>query len=111
MRKLPYNNVENPYVAAQEFLWREELDQGFLDQVAQFITQNAQPITLGVDTQHQQQQFYDPFTGAHRYRPGQSEQHQPQPQPQRKPATQNFQDPFTGDFVCPKVVLTELSAL
>lgn len=49
----------NPYTVAQEFLWRENLNQHFLDQVAQFIIQNSKPIFLG----DQQNSFFEPFTG------------------------------------------------
>lgn len=38
IRKLGYNNGENPYVAAQDFIWKEQLQQYFLDEIASFIT-------------------------------------------------------------------------
>ena len=71
-RKLGYNNTENPYTVAQEFLWREELDQGFLDTVAGFITRNSQPVTIGAAPSSGTTR--DPFTGSNRYIPGGSEQ-------------------------------------
>lgn len=64
MRKLGYNNSENPYQVAQEFLWREELSNEFLEQVAQFIIKNSKPITLGEPITSS-----DPFTGGNRYIP------------------------------------------
>ena len=53
--------TDNPYVVAQEFLWREELNQGFLDEVAQFIIKNTTPFTF---TQSNSiPGTTDPFTG------------------------------------------------
>jgi len=66
MRKLGYNNTDNPYVVAQDFLWKEELDQEWLDQIAQFIIKNAAPITIGEAPQNIQG---DPLTGGSRYIP------------------------------------------
>jgi len=75
MRKLGYNNGENPYVVAQQFLWDNELNQEWLDQVAQFVTQNAKPITLGVGedptvNSTTTSTYKDPYTGGGRYVPG-----------------------------------------
>jgi len=82
MRKLGYNVTENPYTAAQQFLWREELPQGYLDEVANFIIRNTRGFTLGVgDTA-----FADPFTGGNRYIPGAGQQ----------PQGAGGADPFTG---------------
>lgn len=39
--KLPYNDSEEPYVAAQRFIHRHNLPQDYLDQVASFITKNS----------------------------------------------------------------------
>ncbi|KAJ3286669.1 hypothetical protein HDU79_006312 [Rhizoclosmatium sp. JEL0117] len=66
--KLPYNNSENPYMAAQRFIEAHELNQDFLDQIGTFIIQNSKPTTLG--EQPSASQFVDPFTGAGRYVPG-----------------------------------------
>lgn len=43
---------DNPYEVAQEFLWREDLGQDYLDQVAKFIIQNVSggPVVLGSAT-------------------------------------------------------------
>eukprot|EP00005_Dracoamoeba_jomungandri_P004829 CAMPEP_0174251374 /NCGR_PEP_ID=MMETSP0439-20130205/1216_1 /TAXON_ID=0 /ORGANISM="Stereomyxa ramosa, Strain Chinc5" /LENGTH=807 /DNA_ID=CAMNT_0015331667 /DNA_START=17 /DNA_END=2440 /DNA_ORIENTATION=- len=80
-KKLGYNTTENPYMAAQRFLWREGLNQGFLDQVAEFIAENVKGITLGAT---EPQQSVDPFTGRSRYVPGTSH------------VGQLGNDPFTG---------------
>jgi len=64
---LGFNNTENPFSVAQEFLWKEGLDQGFLDTVAQFIVKNAKTVTLGDSSPVA---FKDPFTGGNRYVPG-----------------------------------------
>ena len=45
--KLPFNVTENPYTAAQQFLDKYELPQGYLDQVADFITKNASAVSQG----------------------------------------------------------------
>ncbi|KAJ3341189.1 hypothetical protein HDU91_000748, partial [Kappamyces sp. JEL0680] len=63
--KLPYNTSENPYMAAQAFIDRNDLSQSFLDEIANFIIANAKSVTLG-ETQHG---FSDPFTGGGRYIP------------------------------------------
>lgn len=39
--KLPFNNGEDPYMAAQRFIHKHELPQAYLDQVAGFIIQNS----------------------------------------------------------------------
>eukprot|EP00163_Fabomonas_tropica_P012417 TRINITY_DN2370_c0_g1_i1.p1 TRINITY_DN2370_c0_g1~~TRINITY_DN2370_c0_g1_i1.p1 ORF type:complete len:743 (+),score=154.80 TRINITY_DN2370_c0_g1_i1:1663-3891(+) len=66
-RKLGYNRGENPYLAAQEFIWNEELNQDYLDQIARFISVNA-----GVDsnTNTAIPAGGDPLTGGSRYVPG-----------------------------------------
>ncbi|CAG8468092.1 11364_t:CDS:10, partial [Acaulospora colombiana] len=56
--KLPYNVADNPYKAAQEFIQANELPQGYLDQVADFIVKNTKGVSLGSGSQ-----FYDPLTG------------------------------------------------
>ncbi|KAJ3027276.1 UNVERIFIED_CONTAM: hypothetical protein HDU68_004141 [Siphonaria sp. JEL0065] len=69
--KLPYDNSENPYMAAQRFIDTHELNQDFLDQIANFVIQNAKPTTLGEEVNNN---FVDPFTGAGRYVPGSAPQ-------------------------------------
>ncbi|RHZ47070.1 hypothetical protein Glove_593g5 [Diversispora epigaea] len=63
--KLPYNATDNPYNAAQQFIWANELPQDYLDQIADFITKNAGGVSLGTRSQ-----YSDPFTGTDRYTPG-----------------------------------------
>ncbi|KAI8920303.1 WD40-repeat-containing domain protein [Powellomyces hirtus] len=64
--QLPYNASENPYKAAQDFIWRNELPQAYLEQIADFITKNAGITTIGPESAN----YQDPFTGASRYVPG-----------------------------------------
>ncbi|KAL7641525.1 UNVERIFIED_CONTAM: hypothetical protein RMT77_007396 [Armadillidium vulgare] len=63
--KLPYNKGEDPWMVAQAFIHRHELPQDYLDQVANFITTNANVTSVT----GQSSQFYDPFTGGNRYVP------------------------------------------
>jgi len=65
--RLPYNATENPYQAAQEFIWKHELSQDFLDQIALFIINNSKPITL--DQSNSNASAATPFTSS-RYIPG-----------------------------------------
>lgn len=58
--KLPYNITEDPWFAAQKFIERNNLSQGFLDQIANFIMDNTKGVTLGVGAPSN---FVDPFTG------------------------------------------------
>lgn len=44
--KLPFNVTENPYIAAQKFLDRNELPSTYLDQTAKFIIQNTEGVSL-----------------------------------------------------------------
>lgn len=65
MRKLPYNISENPYMAAQRFIEREEISQNYLDDIAKFIMKNTESVTLA-----QPQTLSDPYTGSSRYTGG-----------------------------------------
>lgn len=56
--KLPYNTNEDPWFAAQNFLTKNNLNQVFLDQVANFIVDNTKGVTL-----NQGSGYADPFTG------------------------------------------------
>ena len=72
--KLPYNangmvfyslcgmpvdqKTENPYTAAQRFLNANDLPISYLDQVANFIEQQAGGVNLSAGNE-----FVDPFTG------------------------------------------------
>ena len=56
--KLPYNATEDPWFAAQRFLHKHQLSQAFLDQVANFIQENAKGVTISTGSAGS-----DPFTG------------------------------------------------
>lgn len=58
--KLPYNLTEDPWHAAQAFIHRHELNQMFLDQVANFIVTN----TKGMVIDQRASDYTDPFTGS-----------------------------------------------
>jgi phospholipase A-2-activating protein len=59
--KLPYNNSENPYVAASRFLERYELPTSYTDQIVLFITQNTQGVTI-----NQASDFENPYADKRR---------------------------------------------
>ncbi|XP_052774869.1 phospholipase A-2-activating protein-like [Mya arenaria] len=80
--KLPYNLTEDPWFAAQMFIEKNNLSQAFLDQVANFITENTKGATL---TQGSGASYADPFTGGNRYVPGSSSS-----------TSTEGADPFTG---------------
>ncbi|CAB3243021.1 unnamed protein product [Arctia plantaginis] len=64
--KLPFNKTEDPWVAAQAFIHKNDLPQVYLEQVANFIITNAK-----LDSQPASSNgFADPFTGECRYVPG-----------------------------------------
>ncbi|KAI9106077.1 WD40-repeat-containing domain protein [Phlyctochytrium arcticum] len=65
--KLPYNVSDNPFKAAQDFIWANELPQDYLEQIADFIVQNAKGAVIGADASSG---YQDPFTGGNRYVPG-----------------------------------------
>ncbi|MCI4377335.1 hypothetical protein PGIGA_G00202520 [Pangasianodon gigas] len=79
--KLPYNVTDDPWLAAHNFLQKNDLNPMFLDQVANFIIENTKGHTLGPAPAT----AVDPFTGAGRYIPG-------SPDPRQGFGT----DPFTG---------------
>ena len=62
--KLPYNITQNPYEAAQKFLFAHEMPQEYMDQVVQFIEKNTRGVALGTGSND----FVDPYTGASRDR-------------------------------------------
>ncbi|KAJ7578487.1 phospholipase A-2-activating protein [Mycena floridula] len=62
--KLPFNVTENPYVAAQKFLEKNDLPLTYLDEVVRFIESNTEGVKLGAANED----YVDPFTGASRYR-------------------------------------------
>jgi len=65
MLKLPFNRGDDPYMAAQQWMWRHDLDQGFLDQVASHIMANTPGNVPTAGTGN-----VDPFTSGGAYRPG-----------------------------------------
>ena len=70
--KLPYNLSQNPYEAATKFIQDNELPIAYLDQVANFITTNAQGATLGQSAQQPSGVGSDPWGSDNRYRPGEA---------------------------------------
>lgn len=70
--KLPYNVSQNPYEAATKFIQDNELPMSYLDQVANFITQNTQGATIG-QSQEPAPAGADPWGTERRYRPGEPE--------------------------------------
>lgn len=62
--------LENPYQVAQTFIDQNELPQGYLDQIANFIVTNAKgnEMTLGAPAPSLASSV-DPFTGGSRYVP------------------------------------------
>ncbi|KAF7706443.1 phospholipase A-2-activating protein [Silurus meridionalis] len=79
--KLPYNVSDDPWLAAHNFLQKNDLNPMFLDQVANFIIENTKGHTLGPEPAS----AVDPFTGSGRYIPGSGD-------PRQGFGT----DPFTG---------------
>ena len=79
--KLPYNLSQNPYEAATKFIEDNELPMSYLDQVANFITTNAQGATIGQSSQSSSQPpaGADPWGTESRYRPGDISQPSSQP--------------------------------
>lgn len=57
--KLPYNVADDPWLAAHNFLQKNDLSPMFLDQVANFIIENTKGHVLGAA----QSAAADPFTG------------------------------------------------
>ncbi|KAH9488092.1 hypothetical protein Btru_065405 [Bulinus truncatus] len=83
--KLPYNISEDPWMASQKFLYKHDLSQSFLDQVAHFIIDNTKGVTLGTGPALA---YSDPFTGGDRYIPGKDDNNMD--------ISFHATDPFTG---------------
>ncbi|KAM0792413.1 hypothetical protein ACM66B_005091 [Microbotryomycetes sp. NB124-2] len=82
--KLPYNNGQNAYEAAQKFLIANDLPLEYVDEVVRFIDKNTGGVTLGGNSQ-----FVDPYTGASRYTGGGVQSH--------SSSSSGFSgDPYTG---------------
>ena len=77
----------DPYLAAEDFLSRNQLPSYYLDQVAEFIMQNAGQYRGQVA-----QTQGDPFTGGSRYIPGSGGG--------AGVDVSGASDPFTGKCVC-----------
>ena len=60
--KLPYNNGQDPYKVAQDFINKHQLPQDYLDQIANFITKNSS----GPESWHEGMSC-DPLTGGNAY--------------------------------------------
>lgn len=82
--KLPYNVSENPWMAAQKFLEKNELPATYADQVVQFIEKNTGGVQLG---QAGAETYSDPLTGGSRYTGAASSSQQ---------QSYGGADPFTG---------------
>lgn len=65
--KLPFNVTDNPYEAAQKFLFRHELPAEYIDQVVAHIEANTGGVALGTGPSND---YVDPYTGASRYTGG-----------------------------------------
>lgn len=79
--KLPYNLSQNVYEVATKFIQDNELPISYLEQVANFITQNTQGATIGQTTESQQPSSSDPWGQERRYRPGDAAAAQSAPTP------------------------------
>ncbi len=61
--------AENPYQVAQAFIDQNELPQGYLDQIANFIITNAKGHEMTLGAPSGASSNVDPFTGGSRYVP------------------------------------------
>ena len=98
--KLPYNLSENPYDRATKFLHDNELPISYLDNVANFITENTKGATLG----QAERGGPDPYGTESRYRPGDEES-----LPKALPQTEYLglaAGKFDGTFLTPHALLT-----
>ncbi|KAH3744211.1 phospholipase A-2-activating protein [Pelomyxa schiedti] len=63
--KLAYNNNENPYIVAHNFLADNDLEQTFMEDIVRFIDQNTQDVVIGEEEPRNLAPL--PFTGDVRY--------------------------------------------
>ncbi|CAD6591032.1 MAG: hypothetical protein TREMPRED_005963 [Tremellales sp. Tagirdzhanova-0007] len=82
--KLPYNVTENPWLAAQKFLNKNDLPESYVEQVVEFIEKNTEGVKLGQGGEGST--YVDPYTGASRYTGATNS----------KGPTSGGVDPFTG---------------
>ena len=61
--KLPYNNGQDPYRVAQDFIYKHQLPQDYLDQIATFISKNSGGGGMVIE----QATSCDPLTGGNAY--------------------------------------------
>lgn len=61
--KLPYNKGDDPWHAAQNFIHQNNLNQQFLEQVANFIINNAKGSEPAPPPTSSNYEYVDPFTG------------------------------------------------
>lgn len=73
---------ENPWVAAQKFLEKNDLPSSYTEQVVAFIEKSTDGVKLGGDSST----FVDPYTGASRYTGGSG-----------SATSTGYRDPFTGE--------------
>lgn len=73
---------ENPWVAAQKFLEKNDLPSSYTEQVVAFIEKSTDGVKLGGDSST----FVDPYTGASRYTGGSG-----------STTSTGYSDPFTGE--------------
>eukprot|EP00047_Mylnosiga_fluctuans_P005335 m.239885 g.239885 ORF g.239885 m.239885 type:complete len:750 (+) comp13564_c0_seq1:11-2260(+) len=81
---LRHPHDQNPYVTAQKFIYENDLDQSFLEEIARFVEANTTAPTLTTAMPVN----VDPFTSRGAYRPTANAA-------QSAPAGQ-YRDPFTG---------------
>lgn len=86
--KLPYNTSEDPWLAAQKFIHKNDLSQYYLDTVANFIITNSKGGTANGASAKSNESFADPFTGGSRYVPSSGTV--------PSNSTMETEDPFTG---------------
>lgn len=67
--KLPFNLGDDAWMTAQQFIWKHNLSQLYLDQIANFIIKNTQGSTPAPRQQETSNEYVDPWTGGSRYVP------------------------------------------
>lgn len=87
--KLPYNTSEDPWLAAQKFIHKNDLSQYYLDTVANFIITNSKSGTSSGASEKSSETYVDPFTGGSRYVPSSGNA-------LSNSAMSQGEDPFTG---------------
>uniref|UniRef100_H2YA00 Phospholipase A-2-activating protein n=1 Tax=Ciona savignyi TaxID=51511 RepID=H2YA00_CIOSA len=79
---LPYNLTEDPWFAARKFIDDNDLSDGHLETIADFIIENTKGAEIGLG---KPSEYADPFTGGGRYQPDGQES-----------TTAGGHDPYTG---------------